>query len=76
MIRIGTAGWSIPKTVARRFRGAGSHLERYARLMLCAEINTSFYRSHSFETYQKWARLTPVGFRFAVKIPQLITHEL
>jgi uncharacterized protein YecE (DUF72 family) len=76
MIRVGTAGWSIPRRAARSFPGSGSHLERYARLMPCAEINTSFYRNHSFDTYRKWARLTPAGFRFAVKIPQTITHEL
>jgi uncharacterized protein YecE (DUF72 family) len=75
MIRIGTAGWSIPRQVATRFIGEGSHLARYAREFSCAEINTSFYRDHSRDTYARWASATPSGFRFAVKLPQLITHE-
>jgi uncharacterized protein YecE (DUF72 family) len=75
MIRIGTAGWSIPRNVADRFPGGESHLVRYARVFSCAEINTSFYREHSRATYARWASVTPRGFRFAVKIPQVITHE-
>jgi uncharacterized protein YecE (DUF72 family) len=75
MIRTGTAGWSIPRALAEEFPGEGPHLARYARRMHCAEINTSFYRSHARETYAKWASLTPRGFRFAVKLPRGITHE-
>ena len=75
MIRTGTAGWSIPRAVAERFAGEGQHLARYARVMPCAEINTSFYRSHARATYAKWAGMTPRGFRFSVKLPRGITHE-
>ena len=75
MIRVGTAGWSIPRAVAAQFPGEGTHLARYARAMPCAEINTSFYRSHARATYEKWAGLAPRGFRFAVKLPRAITHE-
>jgi uncharacterized protein YecE (DUF72 family) len=74
-VRIGTAGWSIPRAVAEEFAGDGSHLERYARVLNCAEINTSFYRSHRPEVYARWAAQTPAGFRFAVKLPRTITHE-
>jgi uncharacterized protein YecE (DUF72 family) len=72
---IGTAGWSIPRTVAGSFPGEGSHLARYARVLNCAEINTSFYRSHRPEVYAAWAAQTPPGFRFAVKLPRTITHD-
>ena len=75
-ILIGTAGWSIPRTSAHRFAGGGSHLERYASLLGCAEINSSFYRHHAAATYAKWALATPETFRFAVKVPRAITHEL
>jgi uncharacterized protein YecE (DUF72 family) len=75
MIRTGTAGWSIPRAVAADFPGGGTHLERYARVMRCAEIDTSFYRSHMPATYEKWAASTPRGFRFAVKLPRAITHD-
>ncbi|PWC45699.1 DUF72 domain-containing protein [Azospirillum sp. TSO22-1] len=73
-IRIGTAGWSVPKAVADRFPGAGTHLERYARALPCVEINSSFYRPHKPETYARWAASAPAGFRFAVKVPKAITH--
>jgi len=74
-IRIGTAGWSIPKTSAHRCPGSGTHLERYARVFDCAEINSSFYGSHAPATYARWAASTGERFRFAVKVPRLITHE-
>ena len=74
-MHIGTAGWSIPADAKPHFTGEGSHLQRYARVLPCAEINSSFHRSHRPEVYQRWAEQTPPGFRFAVKLPRAITHE-
>ena len=74
-IYVGTAGWSIPRMSAHRCPSEGTHLERYARLFRCAEINSSFYRPHAPATYAKWGASTPSEFLFAVKIPRLITHE-
>jgi uncharacterized protein YecE (DUF72 family) len=74
-MHIGTAGWSIPSQVKASFPGAGQHLERYARVLNCAEINTSFYRRHRREVYERWAAQTPPGFRFSAKLPRSITHE-
>jgi uncharacterized protein YecE (DUF72 family) len=75
-IRIGTAGWSIPRAAAFRFDAAGTHLQRYSRGLRCTEINSSFYRPHAAATYAKWRDSTPPDFVFAVKIPRSITHEL
>jgi uncharacterized protein YecE (DUF72 family) len=75
MVRIGTAGWVIPKQHVALAVGEGSHLERYARVMNCVEINSSFYRSHRAGTWSKWAASTPQDFRFSVKLPKSITHE-
>jgi len=72
---IGTAGWSIPRVAADRFGGDGTHLQRYARVLHGAEINSSFHRSHAPGTYAKWAASTPPEFRFAVKVPRIITHD-
>ena len=74
-VRIGTAGWSIPRAAAFRFESAGTHLERYSRLLRCAEINSSFHRPHAAATYAKWRDSTPADFRFSVKMPRTITHE-
>jgi len=73
---IGTAGWSIPTACADRCPGLGTHLQRYARVFRGAEINTSFYRGHDATTYRRWARSAGPSFRFAVKVPRVITHEL
>jgi uncharacterized protein YecE (DUF72 family) len=74
-IRVGTAGWSIPRASARHFDAGGTHLWRYSRRLSCAEINSSFYRPHASATYAKWRDSTPPAFRFAVKLPRTITHE-
>lgn len=73
---IGTAGWCIPRASGASFAGEGTHLQRYARVLTAAEINSSFYRPHSEATYARWAASVPDGFRFAVKMPRVITHEL
>lgn len=71
----GTAGWSIPRSCARRFATEGTHLERYARVLACAEINSSFHRPHAAATYARWAASVPANFRFSVKVPRTITHD-
>lgn len=72
---IGTAGWSIPTRHAAAFAGEGSQLDRYAGVLNAVEINSSFYRPHRPQTYERWAASTPAGFRFAVKCPKAISHE-
>jgi len=72
---VGTAGWTIPRSRADGIRDEGTHLERYAGLFPCVEINSSFYRSHMARTYHKWAAATPAHFRFALKVPRVITHD-
>lgn len=74
-IRIGCAGWTIPKAHADRFPTEGTHLSRYAGLLPGVEINSSFYRPHKPSTYEKWAASVPAEFRFAVKVPKTLTHE-
>lgn len=74
-VRIGTAGWSIPRASSCRFEVTGTHLQRYSRGLRCVEINSSFYRSRSAATYAKWRDSTPPDFAFAVKMPRSITHE-
>lgn len=69
---VGTAGWSVPTATP----GPGTHLERYARRLRGVEINSSFYRPHARTTYERWAASTPSHFRFAVKVPGQITHDL
>jgi uncharacterized protein YecE (DUF72 family) len=74
-IHLGTAGWNIRREHAGKFSPSGTHLERYASLFNAVEINSCFYRPHRFSTYERWAASVPEDFRFAVKLPKVITHE-
>lgn len=74
-LRIGCAGWNIPKTEQGRFVSSGSQLERYASALAAVEINSSFYRSHRPATYARWAANVPGDFRFSAKLPKTITHQ-
>lgn len=73
---IATAAWSIASTVADRFPANGSGLSRYAAVFRGVEVNTTFYRRHRRDTFARWAASVPDDFRFALKIPQEITHDM
>ena len=75
-IRIGCAGWGIDRCSADRFGTGASGLARYATVFDCTEINSSFHRAHRPETYARWASSVPARFRFSVKLPKAITHEM
>jgi uncharacterized protein YecE (DUF72 family) len=74
-IRIGCAGWSIPKEASGWFESNGTHLKRYSQVFNACEINSSFYRPHQNKTWERWADSAPDDFRFSVKAPRSITHE-
>ena len=74
-IRIGTAGWTLPKQHAHHFPAEGSHLERTAAGFNCVEVNSSFHRPHMLKTWERWAATAPPHFKFAVKVPKTITHQ-
>ena len=74
---VGTSGWAykewkpdfypadLPQT---RF------LEHYGRQLSACEINATFYRLQSDDTFNKWAAGTPEEFRFAIKAHRGLTH--
>ncbi|NNM77119.1 DUF72 domain-containing protein [Sphingomonas sp. ID1715] len=74
-LRIGTAGWAIPRQAAELFPAEGSTLKRYAGRFGCAEINSTFHRPHRASTFERWAEAVPADFRFSVKVPKTITHQ-
>lgn len=75
-LRVGCAGWSVASAHRHLFLAGESALARYATLFKIAEINSSFHRPHQRKTYERWAAAVPVDFRFSVKLPKTITHEL
>jgi uncharacterized protein YecE (DUF72 family) len=74
VIRVGTAGWTLPRAEQEHFPATGTHLQRYAGRFTAAEINSSFHRPHRPSTYARWAESVPPGFHFSVKLPKTITH--
>jgi uncharacterized protein YecE (DUF72 family) len=50
-------------------------LDAYARAFDTVEVDSTFYAAPSDATYDAWARRTPAGFTFALKLPRSITHE-
>lgn len=74
-VRIGVAGWSLPKGHSVCFPVEGSHLARYSARFPAVEINSSFYKPHRPMTYARWAESVPDEFRFSVKLPKEATHE-
>lgn len=73
-VLIGCAGWGLSSANKHLFPEMGSHLESYAAILPCVEINTSFYRLHRPETYARWRDSVPDSFRFSVKLLRTITH--
>lgn len=74
-VRVGVAGWSLPREEQPHFPVEGTHLARYAARLPAVELNSSFYRPHRATTYARWAASVPPGFRFSVKVPRTITHD-
>jgi len=76
---IGTSGWSYPTgegTWQSVFYPPGikNELEYYSQYFNTVEVNSSFYRPPDPRVAASWARRTPVGFLFTVKLWQKFTH--
>lgn len=54
---------------------SADYLTYYASRFGTVEVDSTFYHSPSANTVMGWARKTPDGFVFALKVPQSITHE-
>jgi uncharacterized protein YecE (DUF72 family) len=77
-IRIGTsaftaAGW--PGTFYPDGLPEREYLTYYAAKFDTVEVDSTFYRIPSLQMVKGWDAKTPPGFLFAVKVPQIITHE-
>ena len=77
-IRIGTQGWNYDAWVGP-FYPSGTRLADfltvYARAFDTVEVDSTFYAIPPAKTVRGWAERTPPDFRFALKLPQEITHE-
>jgi uncharacterized protein YecE (DUF72 family) len=85
MLFIGTSGFDYPEwRVKPKEPGSGFYpqglarrlwLTHYARELSACEINATFYRMQTKETFLRWASLAPPGFRFACKAHRAVTHR-
>lgn len=50
-------------------------MQKYSSILGAVEINSTFYRRHQRNTFERWRESVPASFRFAVKLPRWITHE-
>jgi uncharacterized protein YecE (DUF72 family) len=76
--RVGCIGWSYDDWKGPFYPAGcppGEYLERYSRVFDFVEVDSSFYRAPSRAMVEGWARRTPAGFRFALKLPRSITHD-
>jgi uncharacterized protein YecE (DUF72 family) len=75
---LGTQGWNYPAWVGSFYPEGtrpGDFLSVYSRAFNSVEVDSTFYAIPPARTVREWAERTPEHFRFALKMPQEITHE-
>jgi len=66
---IGAGGWAY-------FRTPGEpSLVAYSRMFNFVEVNSTFYEIPAQSEAERWRRLVPDDFEFAVRVHRSITHE-
>ncbi len=78
-VRVGTSGYSFADWVGTVYPPGtrpGAFLPAYAELFDTVEINATYYRTPSPQTFARMIEKTPGGFTFVVKVPQAMTHDL
>jgi uncharacterized protein YecE (DUF72 family) len=76
-IYIGTSGWHYKHWKGTFYPAdikASMQFEEYKKHFSSVEINNSFYRLPTPETFAMWRKTTPRNFIFAVKGSRFITH--
>ncbi len=74
---VGTSGWIYPHWKGVFYPlglSTREWLKFYSSHFHTVEVNNSFYRLPSEETFRKWSQITPPDFLFSVKASRFITH--
>jgi len=77
-IRVGVGGWSFEPwcgTFYPEALPAKRQLEFMSGRLTAVEINATFYRTQSPDTFRKWAAETPDDFMFTVKAHRMSTSR-
>ncbi|HYJ45713.1 MAG TPA: DUF72 domain-containing protein [Pyrinomonadaceae bacterium] len=81
---VGCQGWNYDDWVSTAGGAGGFYptgtrasrmLEVYAQAFETVEVDSTFYAIPPASTFESWARRTPEGFTFSLKLPREITHE-
>lgn len=76
---VGTSGWAHKEWKPDFYPGdvpQKRFLEYYGSQLGACEINATFYRRQSDETFQRWKEAVPDGFKFAVKGHRAISYTV
>jgi uncharacterized protein YecE (DUF72 family) len=74
---VGTSGWAYKEWKPGFYPEdlpQARFLEHYSNSLGACEVNATFYRLQSEETFTKWSALTPDSFRFTTKVHRRLTH--
>jgi uncharacterized protein YecE (DUF72 family) len=77
-LHLGTSSFSHESWVGSFYPAGtkpGDFLTVYAQRFDTVEIDATFYRIPSKAQARSWAAKVPDGFRIALKVPQVVTHE-
>jgi uncharacterized protein YecE (DUF72 family) len=77
-ILIGCSGWSYPDWEGPFYPHStdpSDYLAYYADRFPVVEVDSSFYRRPTPRMVRTWYHRTPPDFRFALKVPRVITHQ-
>ena len=78
-IRVGPAGWSYEDWKGKVYPEPGEPgfdaLAYLSRFFTTIEVNSTFYRPAPPRMSESWARRTPEGFLFTIKIWERFTHD-
>ena len=75
---VGTSGYSFADWVGPFYppgTKSGDFLAYYARQFSCVEVNSTYYRIPNPRVLSLMEKKTPAGFRFIVKLNQVMTHQ-
>ena len=77
-IRVGIGGWTFPPWRGGFYPTGLPHareLEHASRQVTSIEINGTYYRLQSPESFARWREETPDGFTFSLKAPRYVTNR-
>lgn len=78
-IRIGCPVWSCPHWRGKVYSQKSPRdrwLKEYSQVFTTVEGNSTFYGIPETDTFKRWGNETADGFRFVLKFPRVISHEL